>query len=82
MMSSFAFAMAVPIRESENHFQRFGAMDWETQFALWHSVFMIWWILLIVLIQKSPAANVDYRYGMGCAFTFWTEPRSVWLSVI
>jgi hypothetical protein len=65
MMSSFAFQ---PVRESGNHFQRFGAMDWETQFALWHTVFMIWWILLIVLIQKSPEANVDYRYGLRLDF--------------
>ncbi len=57
MMSSLAFS----IRETGNRFQLFGVSDWETQFALWHTVFMFWWVLLMVLIQKSPAAHVDYR---------------------
>jgi hypothetical protein len=60
-MGSLAFMMAGPLTESGNHFERFEAIDWEAQFALWHSILMIWWILLVALIQKSPDANMEYR---------------------
>ncbi len=68
MMSSLAFLLTDPMRESGNHFQRFGVMNWETQFALWHSVFMLWWISLMLLIQKSPEAHVDYWCAGQCFF--------------
>jgi hypothetical protein len=62
-MISPAFVMTGPKRESGNHFHNFGVLDWESQFVFWHSMFVLWWIWLIVLIQESPDADVDY----GCA---------------
>ncbi len=74
MMSSLAFMTMGSVRESDNHFQRFGALDWETQFAFWHSVFLFWWILLIALIRKSPEADVDYRQALGSGFACESLP--------
>jgi hypothetical protein len=56
------------MRDPNIRLQRFGVLGWETQFAFWHTVFMFWWILLIVLIQKSPEAHVDYRQALGRGF--------------